>query len=270
MAGSGGGGASAGAGGVGTAGVGGTGTGGNPQGGSGGASTAGASGSAAAGTTGGGAGGTARGGSGGLAAAGAGGATGSAGAGGSGAGAGGRGGTGSEGPCLSGAQGNHVVRFRFVAGAGTAPAVIYEANTLPTTTRWRVLMRDPADPNYLPAFTDADVAEGGLDLGGTRQVDVELSFLGLGNGTALAASIAIYGRSLHATANGSFAWLTYNGGAKSAPPDVVANTVPYRWTVVNAPGSFFGGENGALLRLTPGPSSNHLAVNRVEVCLQAD
>jgi hypothetical protein len=163
-----------------------------------------------------------------------------------------------------------VVRFRFVAGAGTAPTVVYEANTLPTTTRWRVLMRAPLDPNYLPLFTDADVAEGGLDLREGTQIDVELSFFGLQTGTALGATIAIYGRSLHATANGSFAWLTYNGGAKSAPPDIIANTVPYRWTLVNAPGSFFGGENAALLRLTPGPSSNRLAVNRVEVCLQAD
>jgi hypothetical protein len=163
-----------------------------------------------------------------------------------------------------------VIRFRFEAGAGTTAAVVYEANTLPTTTRWRVVSNAPNDPAYVPVFTDGDVGEGGLDLREGSRIEVELSFLGLRTGSTLPATIAVYGRSLHATASGSIAWLTWNGGDKTAPPDIIANTVPYRWYLVDAPQSFFGGENGALLRILPGPTSNRLVVNRVEVCLQAD
>ncbi len=170
------------------------------------------------------------------------------------------------GGCISGAVGTHVARFRWTGTtSGSRASVSYEANTLPDRARWRVTANSRSI-GYMPVWGDPFLGEGGLDLSGTVFIDVELSTAGLG--AISNVTLAVYGRSYNTTASGSFAWRTFSGMG-AAPSGLVANSAPYRWYRADATAAFVPGDNGVLLRITPGPPSGSLVVNRVEVCFDA-
>jgi hypothetical protein len=158
------------------------------------------------------------------------------------------------------------VRFRWAGnGTGSTASVVYEANTLPDTSRWRVSAAS-ASIGFTPVFVDTALAAGGLDLEGTVFIDIEISTAGLA--AIDRATIAIFGRSYHTTTSGSFTWQTF-AGTGAAPTNLVSNVPPYRWYPAEATAAFRPADSGALIRLRAGPSSNALAVNRVEICLDA-
>ena len=171
------------------------------------------------------------------------------------------------GGCVSGAIGSHVARFRW---SGTGPSsrayVTYEANNLPDRARWRAGAYSRSGVGYIPNFTDTFLGVGGLEMGSTVFIDVELS-------TSMLASIrhvtlAIFGRSFNTTASGSFSWLTFDG-AGATPSGAVSNVAPYRWYSADATSAFRAGNPGVLLRISPGPPSSTLIVSRVELCFDA-
>lgn len=170
------------------------------------------------------------------------------------------------GGCVSGAIGTHVARFRWAgSGSGSTAYVVYERNSLPDTSRWRVTANSTSI-GYRPVFSDVFLGEGGLELGGTAFIDVELSTVGLSS--LRGATIAIYGRSFHTTASGSFRWQTFDGTGAS-PSGSVANSAPYEWYAADATAQFSPGDGSILLRLRAGPPSGTLIVNRVEICFDA-
>lgn len=172
----------------------------------------------------------------------------------------------SGGGCISGATGTHALRFRWAgSGPGSTAYVVYEANTLPDTSRWRVTAASMSI-GYTPRFDDTFLGEGGLDLSGTVFIDVELSTSGLSSISNV--SIGVYGRSFATTTSGSFRWQTFSGTG-ATPSNSVANSAPYEWYRGAATSAFVAGDSGVLLRLRAGPSSNALIVNRVEVCFTA-
>ena len=170
------------------------------------------------------------------------------------------------GGCVSGATGTYVARCRWTGSSpGGRASVVYEANTLPDHTRWMV-SANSRSIGYTPVWDDPFLGVGGLDLEGTAFIDVSLSTAGLG--AIRGVSIAIFGRSFNTTASGSFAWQTFSGTGAS-PSGLVANSAPYEWYVADASASFVPGDSGVLLRITPGPPSSALIVNRVEICFDA-
>jgi hypothetical protein len=167
------------------------------------------------------------------------------------------------GGCVSGAVGTRAVRFAWRgSGPGSTAYVDYEANELPDTSRWHVSAASTSF-SYTPVFDDTFLGPGGLDLESPAFVDVELSTLGLGSVSSV--TIAIYGRSFDTTASGSFSWQTFSGTG-AAPTNLVANSTPYEWYLADATSELPAGDGGTLLRIYPGPSSNALIVNRVEIC----
>jgi hypothetical protein len=170
------------------------------------------------------------------------------------------------GDCISGATGTHAVRFRWAgSGPSSTAYVVYERNQLPDTSRWHVGAYSMSI-GYTPVFDDVFLGEGGLDLGGTVFIDVELSTMGL---TSLRnVTISVYGRSFNTTASGSFRWQTFDGTGAS-PASSLANSAPYEWYPADATAAFSPGDGGILLRLRAGPASNRIVVNRVEICFDA-
>lgn len=168
------------------------------------------------------------------------------------------------GGCISGAPGRYAARFRWT-GSGSRASVSYEANTLPDRSRWRVTAASRAI-GYTPVWGDPFLGEGGLDLSGTVFMHVELSTAGLSS--IRGVTLAIYGRSYNISASGSFSWMSFDG-AGAAPSGSVANSAPYRWYRADATDAFRPGNSGVLLRISPGPPSGSLVVNRVELCFDA-
>jgi hypothetical protein len=167
-----------------------------------------------------------------------------------------------SGRCVSGAPGTIAVRFRWIGnGPGSTAYVSYEANELPDTSRWHVSAASMSF-GYTPVYDDTFLGEGGLDLNGTAFIDVELSTAGT---SISSATIAIYGRSFDTTTNGSFSWQTFSG-TNAAPTDLVSNVAPYQWYLADATSELPAGDGNTLLRIYPGPSSNDLIVDRVEIC----
>jgi hypothetical protein len=170
------------------------------------------------------------------------------------------------GGCVSGAVGTYVARFRWVgSGSRSRATVSYETNTLPDTSRWRVTANSRSI-GYTPVFDDIFLGVGGLDLSGTGFIDVELSTAGLASISNV--TIAVFGRSFNTTASGSYAWRTFTGMG-AAPSGLVFNSAPYQWYRANATGQFVPGDGSVLLRITPGPPSGSLIVNRIEICFDA-
>jgi len=157
-----------------------------------------------------------------------------------------------------------VVRFRWTgSGSGSTASVVYEANTLPDTSRWHVSAGN-GTIGYTPVFVDPFLGNGGLDLEGSVFMDIEISTAGL---TAIdRATIAIFGRSYNTTTSGSFTWQT-SAGTGAAPSNLVSNVAPYSWYGADATAAIRPGQSGALVRLRAGPASNALVVNRVEICV---
>ena len=81
-------------------------------------------------------------------------------------------------------------------------------------------------------------------------------------------TLAVYGRSFATTTSGSVSWQTFKGIGAS-PSGGVANSTPYQWYSADATAYFDAGDGGILLRIKPGPPSDALIVNRVELCIDA-
>jgi hypothetical protein len=168
------------------------------------------------------------------------------------------------GPCLSGAAGATASRIQWLTGGGTA-YLDYEVHGLPDTSRYKAGAYS-MNFNYTPAYVDTYLAQGGLQLSGTVFVDIELSTLGLSQIDS--ATLSIYGRSYNTTASGSFTWQTWDG-LGAAPTNLVANSAPYEWYTADMTTEISPGDDGVLLRIRAGPSSNALVVNRIEICMDA-
>lgn len=171
-------------------------------------------------------------------------------------------------PCISGARGTHVARIRWTGSAPTSRAsVSYEANTLPDRTRWRAgAYSRGAIGSYTPTFTDTFLGEGGLELGSTNFIDIELSTQGLG--AISNVTVALYGRSFNTVSPGSYAWMSFDG-AGATPSGSVFNSAPYQWYPANATSAFRPGNAGVLFRFWPQGPSSSLIVNRIELCFDA-
>jgi hypothetical protein len=169
------------------------------------------------------------------------------------------------GPCLSGASGASAYRVRF-ANAGGQAQVIYEGNGLPDTSRDHTGVYG-YQIGFTSSFVDTFLAEGGLQLNSSSFVDIEISTLGVSS--IQSATLSIYGRSYNTTTSGSFHWQTFSG-VGSAPTNLVANSAPYEWYSADMLTEIEPNDDSVLLRIKAGPSSGSLAVNRIELCLEAD
>lgn len=170
------------------------------------------------------------------------------------------------GPCLSGAAGQTAYRIRWAGnGPGSTAYVVYEVNGLPDRSR------DHAGAfgyqiGYTPRFDDVFLGDGGLVLDGSNFVDLELSTVGVAS--IQSATLSIFGRSFNTTASGSFHWQSFDG-VGAAPTNLVSNVAPYEWYGADMTTEISPGDDGVLLRIKAGPSSNVLVVNRIEICVQA-
>jgi hypothetical protein len=168
------------------------------------------------------------------------------------------------GPCVSGAPGATAYRIRWAGSGGTA-YVMYEVHAMPDTSRFRAGAYGYTIP-FTPQYVDTALAQGGLLLNSSSFVDIELSTVGIASISA--ARLSIYGRSYNTTTSGSFNWQTFDGVGAS-PTNLVSNSAPYQWYTADMTTELSPGDNGVLIRIKAGPSSNSLAVNKIEICLQA-
>lgn len=170
------------------------------------------------------------------------------------------------GGCVSGAVGTHVARFRWAGNGPSSRAYVqYEANNLPDTSRWKAGAYSRGAIGYNPVFTDTFLGVGGLEMGGTVFMDVELSTAMLSRITKV--TLSVFGRSFNTTASGSFEWMSFDG-AGAAPSGLVSNVAPYRWYSADATSAFRPGNAGVLLRISPAGPSGTLVVNKVELCFE--
>jgi len=168
------------------------------------------------------------------------------------------------GPCLSGQAGKTAYRIRWIKSGSTA-TVSYEVNGLPTKTPDKTGAYG-YQIGFTPSFVDPFLAEGGLQLDGSDFVDIEFSTIGITSITS--AKLAIYGRSFNTTASGSFNWQTFDDVGATAT-NFVSNVAPYQWYAGDVTTAVRPNKN-VLLRIKAGPNSGSLAVNRIELCMQAN
>ena len=162
-------------------------------------------------------------------------------------------------------MGNYAARFRWAGnGSGSRAYVQYDVNNFPDSSRWRAGAYSRGAVGYNPVFSDIFLGAGGLDMGGTVFMDVELSTARLS--TIRKVTLAVLGRSFNTTASGSFSWMSFDG-AGATPSGFVSNVAPYRWYLADATSAFRPGNAGVLLRISPGGPSGSLVVNRVEICI---
>jgi hypothetical protein len=153
----------------------------------------------------------------------------------------------SGGPCISGAPGATAYRVRWANGGGTAYPV-YEVDGLPDTSRDHTAAYG-YQIGFTASFVDPYLGEGGVS-------------------SISSAMLSLYGRSYNTTASGSFNWQTFDGTG-STEIDFVSNVAPYQWYTADMTTEISPGDNGVLLRIKSGPSSDALVVNRIELCLVA-
>ncbi len=169
------------------------------------------------------------------------------------------------GGCTSGATGNYAARFRWAGNGPSSRAYVqYDVNNFLDNARWRAGAYSRSGVGYNPVFTDTFLGVGGLEMGSTVFMDVELSTARLS--TIRRVTLAVFGRSFNTTAGGSFSWMTFDGSG-ATPTGSVSNVAPYRWYLADATAAFRPGNAGVLLRISPGGPSGTLIVSRVEVCI---
>jgi hypothetical protein len=168
------------------------------------------------------------------------------------------------GPCSQGGAGQTAYRIRWANGGGNA-YVVYEVHAMPDTSRFRAGAYGYTIP-FTPQYVDTALAQGGLLLNSSDFVDIELSTVGIASITS--ARLAVYGRSYNTTTSGSFNWQTFDGVGAS-PTNLVSNAAPYAWYSADMTTEISPGDDGVLIRIKAGPSSGSLAVNRIEICMQA-
>ena len=152
------------------------------------------------------------------------------------------------------------------AGSGGTAYVVYEVDGLPDHSRDHAAAYG-YQPGFTASFVDTALAQGGLLLDGSDFVDLELTTVGISSITT--ATLAVYGRSYNTTASGSFTWQTFDG-LGAAPTNLVSNVAPYAWYAADMTTEISPGDGNVLIRIKAGPSSGTLAVNRIELCMQAD
>ena len=108
---------------------------------------------------------------------------------------------------------------------------------------------------------------GGVALDDSDFIDIELSTVGVT--TITSATLSIFGRSYDVDTSGSFNWQTFVDTG-SAPTDLVSNVAPYAWYSADMTSALAPGDDGALIRIKAGPSSDSLVVNQIELCVQAN
>jgi len=170
----------------------------------------------------------------------------------------------SGGPCMSGAAGATAYRIRFANSGGTA-YVVYEVNGLPSRTRDKAGVYG-YQIGFTPQYVDPFLAQGGVRLDGSDFIDLELTTAGIAQ--IPNATLAVYGRSFHTTASGSFNWQTFDGTG-ATPTNFVSNVAPYAWYRADMTTEIEPGDSGVLIRIKAGPNSGVLVVNRIELCMQA-
>ncbi len=168
------------------------------------------------------------------------------------------------GPCISGAQGQTGYRVSWANGGGTAYPV-YEVDGLPDHSRDHTAAYG-YQIGFTPSFVDPYLGDGGVALDGSDFIDIEISTVGVSAITK--ATLSLYGRSYDTTTSGSFNWQTFVGTGSTAT-DFVSNVAPYQWYSADMTTEISPGDNGVLLRIKAGPSSDSLVVNRIELCLVA-
>src|SRR5205085_8394148 len=119
---------------------------------------------------------------------------------------------------------------------------------------------------FSPQYVDTALAQGGVLLDSSDFIDIELSTLGITSISS--ATLAIYGRSYNTTTSGSFNWMTFDGFDQT-PSNLVSNSAPYAYYRGDMTTEISPNDNGVLIRIKAGPSSNTLVVNRIEICMQA-
>jgi len=168
------------------------------------------------------------------------------------------------GPCLSGAPGATAYRVRWLDGVNLA-YVGYEVNGLPDKSRDHTGAYGYTI-GFTPGYVDPYLGPGGLGLDSSCFVDIELSTVGLSQ--IQSATLSVYGRSYAVSSSGSFNWQTFDGTG-AAPTNLVSNVTPYAWYSADMTTEISPGDDGVLLRIKAGPSSNSLVVNRIELCMEA-
>lgn len=172
------------------------------------------------------------------------------------------------GGCISGASGHYAARARWAGnGAGSRAYVQHELHNLPDRSRWRVGAYSRGPIGYEPRFTDTFLGGGGLEMGGSVFMDVELSTAQLT--TIRHVTLAILGRSYATSASGSFSWMSFDGSG-ATPIGFVSNVAPYRWYLADATSALNPGNSRVLLRIMPGGPSSVLVVSRVEICIDGE
>lgn len=172
------------------------------------------------------------------------------------------------GGCVSGVTGHYAARFHWAGnGSGSTAYVQYDMNNFPDASRWRAGAYSRGSIGYTPVFVDVFLGAGGLQLGSSNFMDVQLSTAGLT--TIRHVWLALKGRSYNTTASGSFSWLSFDGSG-ATPSGFVSNAAPYQWYVADATSAFVPGNASVLVRIEPGPPSGSLVVNAVEFCIDGE
>jgi hypothetical protein len=175
--------------------------------------------------------------------------------------------SGQPGSCVSGAIGNYAARFRWAGNGPNSRAYVQtELNNFPDTARWMAAAYSRGAIGFNPVFADTFLGVGGLEMGSTTFMDVELSTARFSK--VRRVTLALFGRSFSTTSSGSFAWQTFDGSS-STPSGAVSNVTPYRWYPADATDAFRANNPSVLLRISPGPSTS-LVVHRAELCIDGD
>jgi hypothetical protein len=159
-------------------------------------------------------------------------------------------------PCL---HGGGFAAFRFYYAQNSGTQAILDAFGLSDNSNWQAV------PVYPTSYTDTNFG-GGLELGSGNWILIRYSVAGLSQINS--ATFSVYGRSYDVSASGSFdAWSPLYGD-DFAPADSMS-VYPYAWKTMDFTGYVRAGDDPGLtgIRLYPGPSSNDLIVNTVELCI---
>jgi hypothetical protein len=166
--------------------------------------------------------------------------------------------SGAKPPCLNGV-GWAAFRFKY---EGSTDAIV-DAFGLPDDSNWE------ADAVYPTSF-ETDPGGGGIEIADDNYILIRFSLVGLS--VIRSATLSMYGRSFSVDTDGSFdAWSPLYGDIASST-DSVSNAWPYAWTAVDYTANVHVGDpkDSTGIEFKPGPDSDDLLINTVELCMDAD
>lgn len=168
------------------------------------------------------------------------------------------------GPCTSGAKGATALRVRYEPGdAGNAVPVV-EAFGLADDAGFFDVSTFVGVGGHEPTFAEATLGTGGIALDQTNGVDVKMSLQNLP--PIHAVTLALLARSNTPNVSSSFQWSGGHGSGKS-PPGSVGATATNVWVQADATRELGAVDFHDVLRITAGPPSNTLIVQRIELCI---